>query len=83
MQNLAHDDVAFLHFKQVYPLPKETQDFLSKAERTVIIENNATCQFGKLIKLFTGIDIENRILKYNGLSFSVEEVMEKLRGLST
>jgi 2-oxoglutarate ferredoxin oxidoreductase subunit alpha len=81
MQNLGRDDVAFLHFKQVYPLPKETPDFLSKAERTVIIENNATCQFGKLIKLNTGIDIENRILKYNGLSFSVKEVTEKLKGV--
>jgi 2-oxoglutarate ferredoxin oxidoreductase subunit alpha len=80
MDNLARDDVAFLHFKQVYPLPKETPDFLSKAERRIIIENNATCQFGKLIRLHTGIDIENKILKYNGLGFSVEEVTEKLKG---
>ncbi|HUT28988.1 MAG TPA: 2-oxoacid:acceptor oxidoreductase subunit alpha [Sedimentisphaerales bacterium] len=81
MDNLARDDVAFLHFKQVYPLPKETPGFLSKAQRTIIIENNATCQFGRLIKLRTGIDIENRILKYNGLAFSVEEVTEKLKEL--
>ncbi|MHC4620950.1 MAG: 2-oxoacid:acceptor oxidoreductase subunit alpha [Planctomycetota bacterium] len=83
VEKLGRDDVAFLHFKQVYPLPKETADFVKKAERTVIIEGNATCQFGKLIRLNTGIDIENRILKYSGVSFSVEEVVEKLKGLLT
>ncbi|MHC4745506.1 MAG: 2-oxoacid:acceptor oxidoreductase subunit alpha, partial [Planctomycetota bacterium] len=83
IDNLGRNDVALLHFKQVYPLPKETQDFLSKAERTVVIENNATSQFGKLIRLHTGIDIENKILKYDGLSFSVEEVTERLKGLLT
>jgi 2-oxoglutarate ferredoxin oxidoreductase subunit alpha len=83
IDNLGRNDVALLHFKQVYPLPKETQDFLSKAERTVIIENNATSQFGKLIRIQTGIDIEHKILKYNGLGFSVEEVTERLRSLPT
>jgi 2-oxoglutarate ferredoxin oxidoreductase subunit alpha len=83
MDNLGRDDVGLLHFKQVYPLPKETPEFLSKAKKTVIIESNATSQFGKLIKLHTGIDIENKILKYNGLSFSVEEVTEELKGLLT
>ncbi|MHC4624762.1 MAG: 2-oxoacid:acceptor oxidoreductase subunit alpha [Planctomycetota bacterium] len=83
MDNLGRDDFALLHFKQVYPLPQGTRDFLSKAERTIIVESNATSQFGKLIRLQTGIDIENKILKYNGLSFSVEEVTEKLKGLLT
>jgi 2-oxoglutarate ferredoxin oxidoreductase subunit alpha len=77
--NLAKDDTAFLHFKQVYPLPLQTADFLKRAEKTIIIENNATSQFGKLIKLRTGIDINEKILKYNGLSFTVEEVENALR----
>jgi len=83
IDNLGRDDVALLHFKQVYPLPKGTADYLKKAGKTVIIENNATCQLGKLIKLNTGIEIENRILKYNGLGFSVEEVVERLNRLLT
>jgi 2-oxoglutarate ferredoxin oxidoreductase subunit alpha len=43
-----------------------------------IIENNATAQFGNLLKLYTGIDCEEKILKYNGLPFSVEEVKDKI-----
>jgi len=81
VENLGKEKVAVLHFKQVYPLPDETVDYLQRAEKAIIIENNATSQFSKLIKLHTGIDIENRILKYNGLSFSVEEVVERLDSL--
>ncbi len=79
VQKLGRDDVALLHFKQVYPLPNETAEYLQKAEKTIIVENNATSQFAKLIKLQTGIDIDRKILKYNGLSFFVEELAEKLK----
>lgn len=81
VQNLNMDDVAFLHFKQVHPLPKGTVDYLKKAEKAIVVENNATGQFAKQIKLHTGIDVDKKILKYNGLSFTVEELVEKLDGL--
>ncbi len=81
VRNLGRDNISLLHFKQVYPLHERTADYLKKAERLIIVESNATSQFGKLIKLQTGIDIENKILKYNGLSFSVEEVIERLSDL--
>ena len=81
MENLERDDVAFLHFKQAYPLHPSVPQALKKAERLVIIENNATCQFGDLVKLHTGCEIDEKILKYNGLPFSVEEVEESLRSI--
>jgi 2-oxoglutarate ferredoxin oxidoreductase subunit alpha len=79
LQYLKRNDVALLHFKQIYPLPEETADYLQKADKTIIVESNATSQFAKLIKLQTGIDIGKKILKYNGLSFFVEELAEKLK----
>lgn len=78
VENLERDDIAFLHFKQVYPLHPDTVDYLEKAERTVIIEGNSTSQFGKLIKLHTGFEVDKKILKYNGLQFAVEEIEENL-----
>ena len=78
MKNLDRSDISFLHFKQVYPLHSKTADYLKRADRTIIIESNATGQFGKLIKLHTGIDVDEKILKYNGLSFTVEELVESL-----
>jgi 2-oxoglutarate ferredoxin oxidoreductase subunit alpha len=77
-QNLGRTDLGILHFKQVYPPSDDTIDYLRKAQKTIIVENNATSQFAKLIKLRTGFDIGEKILKYNGLSFYVEELTEKL-----
>ncbi len=79
LEKLRRDDVSFLHFKQVYPLHPITLDHLKRAEEVVIIENNATSQMGKLIKQCTGFDIQQKILKYNGLPFSAEEVLERLK----
>lgn len=75
---VGRDDLAFLHFSQVYPLYDGAKPLLDQAEKIIIIENNATSQLGKLLKLHTGVEIESKILKYNGLPFSVEEVAEKL-----
>jgi len=81
LDKLKRDDVAFLHFKQVHPLHPDTANYLEKAENVVIIENNATSQFGQLIKLHTGLETDRKILKYNGLPFSVEEIKENLESI--
>lgn len=75
IENLGKDDIAFLHFKQVYPLSPKTSEFLEKAEKSVIVENNATSQFSKVLKLELDFEIDEKFLKYNGVPFSVEEVM--------
>ncbi|MGB8656594.1 MAG: 2-oxoacid:acceptor oxidoreductase subunit alpha [Candidatus Zixiibacteriota bacterium] len=79
MEKLGRNDISLLHFKQVYPFHPATMGYLEKAQDTIIIENNATSQFGKLIKLHAGFEIKKKILKYNGLPFSVEEVAERLK----
>jgi 2-oxoglutarate ferredoxin oxidoreductase subunit alpha len=75
---LGREDTALLHFKQVYPLHPDTIAYLKKARMTLIVENNGTAQFGQLIRLQTGIDMNHKILKYNGLPFSVEELETQL-----
>ena len=74
LNTIDRDDLAALHFAQVYPIHPDTASYLGKAENTILIENNATAQFGKLLKLNTGLDIDKKILKYNGSPFSVEEI---------
>jgi len=78
---LGRKDTALLHFKQVYPLHPEAITWIKKAKKTVIIENNGTAQFGQLIRLQTGIDMNHKILKYNGLPFSVEELEKRLKSV--
>ena len=81
LAEMARADTALLHYKQVHPLHQSTADYLKKANRTIIIESNATSQLGKQIKLHTGIDIDEKMLKYNGQSFAVDEVVERLDSL--
>ncbi|MFH1014062.1 MAG: 2-oxoacid:acceptor oxidoreductase subunit alpha [Thermoplasmatota archaeon] len=81
LQRIHHNDIGFLHFKQLYPLHQTIKEYLNKAETTIIIENNATSQFAKLIKQETGYSIDHHILQYNGLPFSVETVESKLRNI--
>ncbi len=73
---LDRPDIAVLHFQQVFPLPPGTEDLLAKAERRVVLEGNATGQFAKLLKLHANAKIDGNILKYNGMPYSVEEVMK-------
>jgi len=78
LARLDRDDTAMLHYSQVYPLAPETVDYISRAERSVVIESNATGQFRKLIRLHAGVDVDEGLVKYDGLSFAVEEVVEGL-----
>jgi len=76
IESLERDDVAMLHFTQVYPVAEAASAYLEKADEIAIIENNATGQFANLILRETGYRIEEsrKLLKYNGLPFAVEEV---------
>ena len=70
--------MASLHFPQVFPLHESTAGLLARARKLILVEGNATGQFGDLLRRETGIDFAAKILKYNGLPFSVEELSERL-----
>lgn len=70
---------ALLHFKQVYPLAQSASDYFHKAKKIVMIENNQSAQFKHLIEHEFGIDIQDVILKYNGLQFTGSELYEKMK----
>lgn len=70
-------DIGHLHFTQVYPLHPSTTGILRTARRVVLVEGNATGQFGQLLAAHTGVPIADRILRYDGLPFSVEQLREE------
>ncbi len=78
LDRLNLSDVASLHFKQVYPVPEESIKFLKKAKQIISIENNYNGQFAQLLETSTGISIDTKILKYNGISFYSDELAEKI-----
>ena len=69
---------AFLHCVQVFPLPAVLLEHLRQAEQIIVIENNATGQFARLLRAESGCTITKEWHKYNGLAYSVAEVVELL-----
>ncbi len=78
LEKIGARGIGYLHFRQVFPLWPEITRYLDRAERTVAVENNAAGQFANLITMTTGRQIDRRILKYNGLPFSREEMIAAL-----
>lgn len=74
--------VAMLHFSEVYPFPGISKfdylGLLSAANRTVCVENNATSQFARLTRTETGFEFGERINKFDGRPFLLDELLEKL-----
>jgi 2-oxoglutarate ferredoxin oxidoreductase subunit alpha len=79
LTKISRKNISFLHFSQIYPLHRDTEKYLKKAQCTIMVENNATSQFSNLIKLHTGHEINYKILQYNGLPFSVEAVEKQIK----
>jgi 2-oxoglutarate ferredoxin oxidoreductase subunit alpha len=69
--------IKYLHYEQVYPLYKGTKELLKHAKKIIVIEGNATGQFAEIIKKETNKEVIN-ILKYNGLQFFVEEIVQEI-----
>src|SRR6056297_908422 len=82
LQKIGSDDIALLHLTQLYPLHPSVAEYLDRAARTCLVENNATGQCADLLRHETGRKIDEKILKYNGIPFSVEELQEKIEKIA-
>ncbi|HOR42505.1 MAG TPA: 2-oxoacid:acceptor oxidoreductase subunit alpha [Atribacterota bacterium] len=79
LERLNRPDISLLHFSQVYPIAEDSIKFLNKAEQIISIENNYTGQFSQLLERQTGITIETRILKYDGLPLYADELAQGIK----
>ncbi|MBI5750487.1 MAG: 2-oxoacid:acceptor oxidoreductase subunit alpha [Nitrospinae bacterium] len=71
--------VAMLHFNRIYPFPrKEAIAFLKGAKEIITVENNYQGQFGNILKAETGIEVDGKILKYDGRPFTVEYILKRI-----
>jgi len=70
--------VNLVHFSYIWPLPRGIDKFLNKFNKLVLVENNKTAQLGKLIRQETGIDIKDKLLKYDSRPFWWDELVEAL-----
>lgn len=78
LNEINNPDIAFLYFKQTYPINKNVLEQFKNRKKIICIENNYTGQFANLLKLELDISVDEKILKYNGMPFSVEELALKI-----
>ncbi|MGM0410762.1 MAG: 2-oxoacid:acceptor oxidoreductase subunit alpha [Bacillota bacterium] len=70
----------FLSFSDIWPLAKKSlKKHLTKEVKTIVIENNSTSQFSKLLGSELQLKIDYKILKYDGRPFSYEEIAARIR----
>jgi len=73
------DDIAYLHYDYIFPLKTETlMKLAEEGKRLILIENNQGGQFGKLITEECAYQFKEKLLKYNGRSFSLEDILDYL-----
>jgi 2-oxoglutarate ferredoxin oxidoreductase subunit alpha len=74
--------VNFLQILYLSPFPAQAViETLSKAKTIVDVENNFTAQLASLIREKTGIEIQHKILKYDGRPFYPNFIYKKLKEL--
>jgi 2-oxoglutarate/2-oxoacid ferredoxin oxidoreductase subunit alpha len=73
--------VGHVHFHEVCPLAEDmVWSALGKASKTILVENNLTAQFARLLRMECGFVIDDSVLKYDGRPFYTDELVSELKG---
>lgn len=71
--------ISYFHLNCFCPFPQEAISLIiKKYKNIIIIENNYSGQAAAVIREKTGFTIDNKLLKYDGSPFEVEEIVEYL-----
>ncbi len=80
LERLGDARVGQLHFSWLYPLGEEQLAPLRGRRAIIVVENNATGQFARVLRM-QGIAVDRQILRYDGLSFFADELGRELAAL--
>lgn len=68
---------AYIHFTHVYPIDEEKiKSLFAMEKRYILIENNSHAQFGRLLRQEVGVNIKEKLLKYDGRPIWPEEIVD-------
>jgi 2-oxoglutarate ferredoxin oxidoreductase subunit alpha len=71
--------VASLHYTYLWPLcTQKLQELAKRSKQSVLVEQNNQGQLGKLIRMECGLDIPDKVLKYDGRPFFYDELLSLL-----
>ena len=67
--------IGYLHYTYLWPMKAELfEGLVKKTKKVILVEANYQGQLGMLLKQQCGIDIEKKILKYDGRPFYFDEL---------
>jgi len=71
--------IAYLHYTYLWPLRiQELQTLAKRSKHIVLVEQNYQGQLGMLIRMECGLDIPDKILKYDGRPFFFDELLSSV-----
>ena len=71
--------INLLHYEYIYPVKiSKLLDLIARAQPLVLLENNAFGQLGALLTAHTRYHFSDKLLKFDGRPFFVEELIEYL-----
>ncbi len=71
---------ALIHFSYLYPLDKNVLlSLFDKNKQYLLVENNSLSQFGNLLSMTLGIEIERKILRYDGRPITSYFIIDELK----
>lgn len=72
-------DAKFVQVLYMNPFPtKQISEEIKNAKKVIVVENNSESPLSRLIAEKTGVILENKILRYDGRPFFVDELVEEL-----
>src|ERR1700733_11193830 len=78
-EELRDSRIVYLHYTYLWPLrTEELQRLAKRAKGIVLVEQNYQGQLGMLIRMECGLDIPDKILKYDGRPFFYDELLSLL-----
>lgn len=78
LEAIAGKSANIIHFPWLYPFPTEaTKTLLGRAKRIIDVEQNGTGQLASLIREHTGIEIKEKILKFDGRPLYPDEIWQQ------
>lgn len=67
-----------IHFSTVFPFASGVKDMLMKEKRLISVEGNVTAQLAGVIREQTGVEITEKLTKYDGRQWLPEEIVESV-----
>lgn len=69
-------NIAYLHYEYLYPTKTQAlMNLVSSSKRIILVENNQTGELGKILTEASGYQFKEKVLKYDGRPFFIEDIL--------